>query len=91
VTTPTTRAGNVWSWVDLEIDLHRYIDGRVEIEDEDEFEDSVAKGYISESEQAEALRITPVLEQMLRDHTEPFGAVGARRLAEAIGLGLPPL
>lgn len=91
VTAPTVRNGSVWSWVDLEIDVHRYTDGRVETEDEDEFADSVSKGYISEREQAEALRIQPVVESMLRERTEPFGEAGRRRLSEAVALGLAPL
>ncbi len=91
VAAPATRNANVWSWVDLEIDLFRLKDGTVGIEDEDEFEESLAAGYISETEKAQALRITPIIEQMLRDHTEPFGAHAQRLLAETVALGLAPL
>lgn len=91
VTAPATRDGGAWSWVDLEIDLHRFVDGRVESEDEDEFEDSVARGYISQTQQTQALRITPIIERMLRDRLEPFGGVGPHHLAEALTLGLAPL
>lgn len=91
VSTPPVRNRGECSWIDLEIDLFRLKTGDVGIEDEDEFEDSVAKGYITDEQRTEALRITPVIERMLRDRTEPFGDVGRRRLNEAVALGLPPI
>ena len=83
--------GRECSWVDLEIDLARLKDGSVVIEDEDEFEESCAAGWITDDQKAEALRVTPLLEAMLRDRVEPFGEIGRRRLADAVALGLAPL
>lgn len=91
VTALATREIDVWSWLDLEIDLFRLKDGTVGIEDEDEFEDSFAAGYISDAQRDESLRITPVIERMLRDHAEPFGAIGRSHLERAVALGLPSL
>lgn len=91
VAAPATRDGDVWSWLDLEIDVFRLDSGTVGIEDEDEFEESCAAGWISDHERAESLRITPVIERMLRERTEPFGDVGREHLERAIVLGLAPL
>ncbi len=90
VTAPATRDGNVWSWLDLEIDLFRLKDGTVGIEDEDEFEESYTAGYISDAQRDESLRITPVIEQMLRNHNEPFDKVGRRHLEAALALRVEP-
>lgn len=90
VTAPATRAGKTWSWVDLEIDLFRLHSDFVGIEDEDEFEDSCAAGWISEAERAEAMRVTPIIERMLRDRAEPFGDIGAAHLERCLALGLRP-
>jgi predicted RNA-binding protein associated with RNAse of E/G family len=91
VTTPSKRVRAGWEWIDLEIDLVRASDGNAGIEDGDEFADAFAAGHINHAERVEALRITPVLERMLRERAEPFGDVGRRRLSDALALGLPAL
>ncbi|MDP1793788.1 MAG: DUF402 domain-containing protein [Acidimicrobiales bacterium] len=91
VTAPATRDGDTWSWLDLEIDLFRLKDGTVGVEDEDEFDESCAAGYITDEDRVESLRVTPVMQAMLRERTEPFGDVGRRHLDRAVALGLAPL
>lgn len=51
---PPERTGDGWSYVDLELDVVRHDDGRVEIQDEDEYEQSVRAGWMSPEEAARA-------------------------------------
>jgi len=74
------REGDVWSFVDLELDPIRHQDGAVEIEDGDEFVMACDNGWISEQESITAETTAEALAMRLRQRDEPFGNEGWRRL-----------
>jgi Protein of unknown function (DUF402) len=75
---PRTDRG--WSYVDLELDPVRHEDGRVEIEDEDELAEAREQGWMSADDAELALQVAEQTAQALRDHVEPWGDEGWRRL-----------
>ena len=81
VTTPPTITGDVIEAVDLDLDVLRMRDGRVLLDDEDEFEEhQVRYGYppeIVDGARASADRLMAAV----RGGTEPFGLVGDNWLA----------
>src|SRR5688572_13266199 len=83
VALPPERTATGWRYVDLELDPVRHADGTVEIEDEDEFDDACAGGWIAPDHAAEAERTAKAYAALLREGVEPWGVVGWKRL-EAI-------
>ncbi|MCA2214384.1 DUF402 domain-containing protein [Jidongwangia harbinensis] len=82
VTTTPVRDGDAVHAVDLDLDVVRWRDGRVDVLDEDEFADhQVRYGYPPEIV-TQALETTGDLVARITAGTEPFGAAGAARLAE---------
>lgn len=66
-----------WSFVDLELDPVRHeATGRVEVEDRDEFEDAVARGWMSTADAAFARANASALENALLTRREPWGHEG---------------
>lgn len=80
-----------WTYIDLEIDLVAHADGRVRIEDEDEFIDACEADLITRDEAAHARAAAVEAERGLRDRTEPFGRHGWDKLDEALLLPLSPI
>ncbi|MGH9618086.1 MAG: DUF402 domain-containing protein [Bryobacteraceae bacterium] len=91
VCTPPTFFDNEWTYVDLELDPHRFGDGRVEILDREEFNASCEAGVITPLERTVALETAAMLEELLRREVEPFGQAGWQRLKAALGSSLPPI
>jgi predicted RNA-binding protein associated with RNAse of E/G family len=91
ICTPATLVHGEWTYTDLELDPHTFPDGRVEIDDEDEFLAACDSGLISPAEAIEARNAAQDIERYLRDGIEPFGRVGWQRLHEAMNLALAPL
>lgn len=91
VCTPAVLIDGEWTHVDLELDPHRSCDGRVWIDDEDEFADACRAGTISPDEQTAARAAADEIEQRLRRLDEPFGTTGWQWLRRGIALPLPPL
>lgn len=58
VCTPAMLAGAEWAYVDLELDIYKSSDGTVGGFDQDEFDDAVVQGLISETERRACLEIT---------------------------------
>ena len=75
----------------LELDPLAFPDGRVEIEDEDEFVAACDVGLISHDEAIKARAASTEVERCLRHRTEPFGRVGWDKLDEALSFSLPPI
>jgi hypothetical protein len=84
VTTTPVRDGDVVHAVDLDLDVIRLQDGRVEVLDEDEFADHQVRYDYPAEVVRQARATTDDLVARLTAATEPFGAVGAARLAEFI-------
>ena len=80
-----------WRYIDLELDLVAHADGRVRIEDEDEFIDACEAGLIARDEAIHAQAAAVEIERGLRDRTEPFGRHGWDKLDEALLLPLSPI
>lgn len=91
ICTPPNLVSAEWSYIDLELDPLAFFDGRVEIDDEDEFVAACEGGLISANEAVTARATAAEVEEYLRDQIEPFGLVGWGKLDEAIGLSLPPI
>ena len=91
VCTPPRFVDGEWMYFDLELDPHRYADGRVVIEDEDEFTAKCEAGAISSEEAVAATAAAEEVGRALRSRAEPFGDVGWSRLEEGLLLELPPL
>ena len=90
VCTPPQLIDGEWTYIDLELDPWAY-DGRVEIDDEDEFDDACEAGLISPDEALEARAAATEVVRAMRGHFEPFGSLGWSRLDEAIRAALPPI
>ena len=85
-----------WHYIDLELDVIAHgkghvADGRVHIDDEDEFLAACEAGLISRDEAKQARDAATEMEQCLRLRTEPFGRLGWDKLDKAIGLCLPAI
>jgi len=91
ICTPPVLAGQTWTYVDLELDPWLSLDGAVTTDDWDEFRDACAGGQISQDEAVQAIAATAAVEDLLRRGIKPFGHGGAKRLATAQELALPPL
>lgn len=91
VCTPPALVGDEWQFVDLELDPYRGPDGRVAVEDEDEFVAACEAGLISPEAAAAARATAAGLASWLSDDVEPFGLVGWQKLRAAVALGLAPL
>lgn len=89
-TPPELKAGE-WHFIDLELDPLAFLNGRIVVEDEDEFEAACEAGIISEYEAREARKTATEIEGWLHDKTEPFGRVGWDKLEKAVSLSLPPI
>jgi protein associated with RNAse G/E len=83
VTTRPTLVDDTVRAVDLDLDVVRWRDGRVEVLDEDEFaEHQVQLGYPAELI-TQARRTCDWLVEAVSSRTEPFGQAGAAWLARA--------
>jgi hypothetical protein len=91
VCTPPKLVDGEWTYDDLELDPHRFPDGRVEVLDQDEFSVACGAGLITRTERAEALAAAARLESALRLEREPFGTTGWQRLEDAVASSLPPI
>lgn len=91
ICTPPRFIDGEWCYTDLELDLTAYSDGRVEIEDEDEFVAACDAGLIPHEEEIQARIATEEMARCLQNRTEPFGHVGWDRLDEVQGLSLSPI
>jgi hypothetical protein len=71
-----------WHYIDLELDPVRHEDGRVEIEDEDgdELTEAREQDWMSADDAELARRVADETVLLLRDHVEPGGDEGWRRL-----------
>ena len=86
IITPPAWNGSTVTMVDVDLDVVRWSDGRVEIADEDEFEQHrVAMEYpprLVDTARATTARIALAVEE----RHEPFGAVGEAWMAKAVAL-----
>lgn len=79
---PPERTDTGWRYVDLELDPVRHeLDQRVEIEDWDEFEESVREGWMTADDATLARSTAEELAEALRRHDAPWHDQGWRRLA----------
>ena len=65
------------------VDAVRHEDGTVEVEDHDELATARDRGWLPEADAELALRVADEMERALRDHVEPWGEEGWRRLRAA--------
>src|SRR5262249_49726213 len=77
--TPPTLVDGIWTWTDLELDICRNHAGEVWVEDEDEFDESIALGFIDDVAQKAARDIPAEMVRRLTAHTAPFDDTGWRR------------
>ena len=91
VCTPPTLLGGEWRFVDLDLDPYRGPDGRVIVDDEDEFVAACAAGSITPIEAAAARAAATEVAGWLDSGVEPFGQVGWEKLRDAAQRGLAPL
>ena len=91
VCTPPALLGGEWRFVDLELDPYRGPDGRVVVDDEDEFVAACAAGSMTPKEAAAARAAADEVEGWLTGSVEPFGQVGLEKLRDAAQRGLAPL
>ncbi|MBL7255868.1 hypothetical protein [Paractinoplanes lichenicola] len=100
---PMTRSGDVWSFVDLELDLwHRPDDddtdpgprfsrhGRtVGIADDDELDDAVHREWITAGEAAQTRNEARYVADLILDGIRPFTQAAWERFERAVDRGLP--
>jgi len=91
VCTPPALLGGEWQFVDLELDPYRGPDGRVIVDDEDEFVAACAAGMIAPGEAVTARAAATEVAGWLDSGVEPFGQVGWEKLRDAIHRGVAPL
>ena len=91
VCTPPALLGGEWQFEDLELDPYQGADGRVFVDDEDEFAAACTDGSITPKEAAAARTAADEVEGWLAGSVEPFGQVGWEKLRDAVHLGLAPL
>ncbi|HUR77793.1 MAG TPA: DUF402 domain-containing protein [Acidimicrobiales bacterium] len=93
--TPPTLLNGIWTWTDLELDIGRNDRagdlGGVWVEDEDEFEESIALGLIDEPSQRAALDVTSEMVRRLTERVAPFDDFGWKRYDAVVARHLPPL
>lgn len=83
VATPAVWDGDVVTMTDLDLDVLRYRDGRVVVEDEDEFEAHRALYAYPPDVVQRARATTAEVVRLLTERQEPFGRVGEAWLARA--------
>lgn len=91
VCTPPAIVGGEWQFVDLELDPYRGSDGRVAVDDEDEFVAACEAGVISAGEATAARAAAAEVAGWLYEGVEPFGQVGWQKLSDAVDLRMAPL
>jgi hypothetical protein len=91
VCTPPANVGGEWQFVDLELDPYREPDGRVAVDDQDEFVAACEAGMISSEEAAAARAAAAEVTGWLESGVEPFRQVGWEKLRDAVERGLVPL
>ncbi|MBD3242684.1 MAG: DUF402 domain-containing protein [Chitinivibrionales bacterium] len=91
ICTPPRLIDDEWCYTDLKLDPYAFPDGRVVVDDEEEFAAACETGLISPNEALEARAAATEVEGHLRDRSEPFGLVGWNKLDEAMGQSLPPI
>jgi hypothetical protein len=91
VCTPGVLARDEWAFVDLELDLSKSSDGTVSIADEDEFDEAIGLGLISDAEQRACHSVVGELVPRLYQYDPVFDVIAWSRLEEAIALRLPPI
>jgi len=91
VCVPPSFDGEEWRFTDLELDLYKSGRGESGVFDEDEFEDAVREGLMSESERAAALAAVRELGPRITGCDSLLDEVGWKHLAAACRLSLPPL
>jgi len=91
VCTPPVFTAGEWVYEDLELDPHRSEDGRVWIDDEDEFAHACETGLISDAERIAARSAADELQHLLLATAEPFATAGWDWLSYGRGLDLTPL
>jgi hypothetical protein len=82
VTTQPVRQGDVVHAVDLDLDVVRLRDGSVQVLDEDEFADHQVRYSYPTDVVTQARATADELVDWIAAAREPFGAVGATRLAQ---------
>lgn len=80
---PPERTADGWTFVDLELDCVRHHTGVVSVEDQDEFDAACKEGSIAAADAEVALATATAMADKLRNHDEPWGDAGWRRLDEA--------
>lgn len=91
ICTPAQLEGDVWSYDDLELDLFKFTDGRWGIEDEDEFDERVAAGFISLEEVEASWSTVAELKRRLSAADDLLDETGWRKLRHYIGKDFAPL
>jgi hypothetical protein len=76
ISLPVTWDGDVLEEVDLELDVQRFLDGRVELRDEDELARVRARWAMPPDVVASALETAAQLLYRVRTRAEPFDTVG---------------
>ncbi|MBM2623791.1 DUF402 domain-containing protein [Actinoplanes sp. LDG1-06] len=81
---PPERDGNGWQYVDLELDpvLHE-TEGRVEIEDWDEYDESVRNGWMTADDAKLARVVAEGCAQLLHQRSEPWLDRGWKMLPDS--------
>jgi hypothetical protein len=82
--TPPALIDDIWTWTDLELDICRNHAGEVWVEDEDEFDESIALGLIDEPTQQAARAVTDDMVRRLTERVPPFDDTGWRRYHDLI-------
>ena len=92
ICTPPRLVGNVWTFVDLELDLFRSADGRAGIVDQDEFEELARSGHLADDHIVNATEAAQSLLPLVEMKSEPFGEA-ARPWLQVLrsGVSEPPL
>jgi hypothetical protein len=91
VCVPPSFDGEEWCYADLELDLYKSNEGVSGVFDEDEFDDAVRAGLISEPERTAALAAAGELGPKITGYDPLFDDIGWKHLAAATQLSLPPL
>jgi hypothetical protein len=91
ICTPGQRENNTWSYIDLELDLVKFTDGRVVVLDEDEFEEARQRGCISDDEASRALSTAQALKERLVTTDRVFDIIGWEKLEQYRDMSFEPL
>jgi len=91
---PVTRDGDVWGFVDLELDLWHRPGGRhgrtVGVDDDDELEDAVRLAWVTAAEAARTRDEARHVAGLILDAVHPFTPAAWDRLDRAVARRLPP-